>query len=131
MSFIDAYRDQFGVEPICRTLQVAPSTYYACKARPPSARAVADEGLKVEVARVYKQNFEVYGAEKIWRQLAREGIRVGRDRVARLMRALGIRGVVRGGKRRTTTRPTRTSAPPTWSSATSPRRRPTACGSPV
>src|SRR6266511_4429307 len=81
VSFIDAYRDQFGVEPICRTLQVAPSTYYACKARPPSARAVADEGLKDEVARVYKQNFEVYGAEKIWRQLAREGIRVGRDRV--------------------------------------------------
>jgi putative transposase len=64
---------------------------------------VADEQLKVEVKRVYKENFEVYGAEKIWRQLAREGIQVGRDQVARLMRALGIRGVVRGKPRRTTT----------------------------
>jgi putative transposase len=84
-------------------LQVAPSSYYARKARPPSARAVRDAGLKVEIKRVYKDNFEVYGAEKLWRQLGREGIRVGRDHVARLMRSLGIRGVVRGGKRRTTT----------------------------
>jgi putative transposase len=101
--FIDRHRDRFGVEPICRVLQVAPSSYYATKARPPSARAIRDAQLQVEVKRVYDQNFQVYGAEKIWRQLAREGIRVGRDRVARLMRALGIRGVVRGSKRRTTT----------------------------
>jgi putative transposase len=101
--FIDAYRDRFGVEPICRALQVAPSVYYAHKARPPSARAVADEQLKVEVKRVWDDNFQVYGAEKLWRQLGREGIAVGRDRVARLMRQLGVRGVVRGGKRRTTT----------------------------
>ena len=100
--FIDAHRDRFGVEPICRVLLVAPSSYYAHKARPPSARAVRDAQLKVEIARVYKENFEVYGARKIWRQLAREGIRVGRDRVARLMRQLGIRGVVRGKPRRTT-----------------------------
>jgi putative transposase len=103
VSFIDRHRDQFGVEPICEVLKIAPSSYYAHKARPPSARAVADEQLKLEVARVYKANFEVYGAEKLWRQLGREGIRVGRDRVARLMRELGIRGVVRGAKRRTTT----------------------------
>jgi putative transposase len=103
VSFIDRHRDQFGVEPICKVLKIAPSSYYAHKARPPSARAVADEQLKLEVARVYKENFEVYGAEKLWRQLGREGIRVGRDRVARLMRQLGIRGVVRGAKRRTTT----------------------------
>jgi putative transposase len=101
--FIDTHREEFGVEPICEVLQVAPSAYYAHKARPPSARAVADEGLKVEVKRVYDQNFEVYGAEKLWRQLAREGVTVGRDHVARLMRALGIRGVVRGATRRTTT----------------------------
>jgi putative transposase len=101
--YIDVHRDRFGVEPICRVLQVAPSTYYAHKARPPSARAVRDEQLKVEIRRVWDANFQVYGAEKIWRQLGREGIAVGRDRVARLMRALGIRGVVRGGKRRTTT----------------------------
>jgi putative transposase len=101
--FIDAYREEFGVEPICRVLEVAPSVYYACKARPPSARAIRDAQLKVEIKRVYKANFEVYGAEKIWRQLAREGIQTGRDRVARLMRELGIRGVVRGKPRRTTT----------------------------
>jgi putative transposase len=102
VSFIDSHRDQFGVEPICKVLKVAPSVYYAHKARPPSARAVADEGLKVVIKRVFDDNFQVYGAEKIWRQLAREGIQVGRDRVARLMRALGIRGVVRGKPRRTT-----------------------------
>jgi putative transposase len=101
--FIDSYRDRFGVEPICRALQVAPSVYYTHKRRPPSARAVRDTQLKVEIMRVYKDNFEVYGAEKIWRQLAREGIAVGRDHVARLMRALGIRGVVRGKPQRTTT----------------------------
>jgi putative transposase len=100
--FIDRRRDQFGVEPICHALQVAPSGYYAHISRPPSARAVADERLKVEIKRVYTENFEVYGAEKIWRQLAREGIAVGRDRVARLMRQLGICGVVRGKPRRTT-----------------------------
>jgi putative transposase len=83
-------------------LAVAPSSYYACKARPLSARAVRDEQLKVQISRVYKANFQVYGAEKIWRQLQREGIAVGRDRVARLMRELGIRGVVRGRPRRTT-----------------------------
>ena len=101
--FIDTYRDRFGVEPICQVLQVAPSTYYAHKVRPPSARAVRDAELKVEIKRVYKENFEVYGVEKLWRQLDREGIRVGRDHVARLMRSIGIRGVVRGAKRRTTT----------------------------
>ena len=101
--FIDTHRDRFGVEPICHVLQVAPSTYYAHKRRPPSARAVRDAQLKVEIKRVYKENFEVYGAEKIWRQLQREGIRVGRDHVTRLMRQLGIRGVVRGKPRRTTT----------------------------
>jgi putative transposase len=101
--YIDVHRDQFGVEPICRVLQVAPSTYYAQRTRPPSARAVRDEQLKVEIKRVWDANYQVYGAEKIWRQLGREGIPVGRDRVARLMRALGIRGVVRGAKRPTTT----------------------------
>jgi putative transposase len=101
--FIDTYRDRFGVEPICQVLQVAPSTYYAHKVRPPSARAVRDAELKVEIKRVYKENFEVYGVEKLWRQLGREGIAVGRDHVARLMRSIGIRGVVRGAKRRTTT----------------------------
>ena len=101
-AFIDAHRDQFGVESICRVLQVAPSTYYAARGRPPSARARRDAQLKAAIKRVWDDNFQVYGAEKIWRQLGREGIRTGRDRVARLMRELGIRGVVRGAKRRTT-----------------------------
>ena len=101
--FIDAHRDQFGVEPICKMLEIAPSSYYAHKSRPPSARAVRDAQLKVEIKRVWDDNFQVYGAEKLWRQLGREGIQVGRDRVARLMGQLGIRGVVRGRKRRTTT----------------------------
>jgi putative transposase len=100
--FIDTHRDRFGVEPICKALKIAPSSYYAHKARPPSARELRDARLKVEVKRVWDDNYQVYGAEKIWRQLAREGIGVGRDQVARLMRALGIRGVVRGGKRPTT-----------------------------
>jgi putative transposase len=100
--FIDTHRDQFGVEPICTALKIAPSSYYAHKTRPPSARAVRDEQLKVDIKRVYDANYQVYGAEKLWRQLGREGIQVGRDRVARLLRALGIRGVVRGAKRHTT-----------------------------
>ena len=101
-AFIAVHREEFGVEPICRALQVAPSSFYARTTRPPSARAVRDEALKVAIKRVWDANFRVYGAEKLWRQLGREGITVGRDRVARLMRELGIRGVVRGGKRRTT-----------------------------
>ncbi len=100
--YIEVHRDRFGVEPICRVLQVAPSTYYAQRTRPPSARAVQDAQLKVAIKRVWDDNYQVYGAEKIWRQLQRDGITVGRDRVARLMRALGIRGVVRGAKRPTT-----------------------------
>jgi putative transposase len=101
--FIDTHRDRFGVEPICTVLQIAPSTYYARNSRPPSARTVRDAQLKVEIKRVWDDNFQVYGAEKLWRQLGREGIAVGRDRVARLMRELGIAGVVRGKPRRTTT----------------------------
>ena len=83
-------------------LQFAPSTYYAAKRRPLSARARADRLLKVEVVRVFEENFEVYGMEKLWTQLGREGFAVGRDRVARLMRELGIAGVVRGKRKRTT-----------------------------
>jgi putative transposase len=102
IAFVDEHKDAYGVEPICKHLPIAPSTYYASKARPPSARALADAWLLPEVLRVYKDNYEVYGAEKVWRQLRREGFDVGRDRVARLMRALGIAGVVRGKAKRTT-----------------------------
>jgi putative transposase len=100
--YIDQHRDRFGVEPICRALQVAPSSYYATRSRAPSVRAVGDAKLKEEITRVYKEHYSVYGAAKIWRQLKREGVMVGRDRVARLMRELGISGVVGGKTRRTT-----------------------------
>ena len=80
--FISAHRERWGVEPICRVLQVAPSTYYAAVNRPLSVRRQCDEHLKVEIGRVHRDNFGVYGIEKIWRQLNREGTNVGRDRVA-------------------------------------------------
>lgn len=83
-------------------LQFAPSTYYDNKTRPPSRRSVTDAELKKEIHRVYRENREVYGAEKVWWQLHREGISCGRDRVARLMRALGLRGVTRQKSTRTT-----------------------------
>ncbi len=103
MSFINDHRARWGVEPICRVLKIAPSTYYAARSRPPSARACRDAELKEEITRVYNVNYRVYGAAKLWRQLQREGIVVGRDRVARLMGELGIAGVVRGRTKRTTT----------------------------
>ena len=84
------------------TVQVAPSSYYAAKRRQPSARAVGDAVLAPKVLQVWTDNYQVYGARKVWRQLHREGVRVGRDRVARLMRGLGIAGAVRGKTRRTT-----------------------------
>jgi len=100
--YIDAHRVRFWVEPICQTLQVAPSTYYAVKSRRPSSRQVRDAELRLEVSRVHAANFRVYGVEKIWRQLIREGITVGRDRVGRLMRDLELAGAVWGKKARTT-----------------------------
>ena len=83
-------------------LQFAPSTYYDNKSRPPSRRSVSDAELKKEIMRIWEENFAVYGAEKIWWQLHREGIACGRDRVARLMRQLGILGVTRQKTKRTT-----------------------------
>ena len=72
---MDAYRDRFGVEPICQVLQVAPSSYYAAKRRQPCQRQVRDQALKVEIARVHAANYGVYGARKVWRQLHREALR--------------------------------------------------------
>jgi putative transposase len=100
--YIDAYRPRFGVEPICRTLQVAPSTYYAARGRPLSARCLRDEALKDNLVRVHKAQFGVYGARKLWHQLKREGTAVARCTVERLMRELGLRGVRRGRQVRTT-----------------------------
>jgi putative transposase len=101
--YIDTFRSQFGVEPICRTLAVAPSSYYAARSRPPSARAVRDAELAERIDATHRAHFGVYGARKLWRQLRREGLDVGRDRVARLMRAAGLAGVRRTKRVRTTT----------------------------
>ena len=91
-AYIDGNRHRYRVEPICRVLQFAPRTYYAIKARPPSARALRDAELKPQIARVHRDNFGVYGVDKVWAQLNREGVRVARCTVARLMRELGLRG---------------------------------------
>jgi putative transposase len=101
-AFIEEHKDRFGVEPICTALQVAPSTYYTAKSRPPSARACEDAVLEREILRVHGGNFSVYGVRKVWKALLRKGITVGRDRVARLMRRLGLEGVRRGKIKRTT-----------------------------
>jgi putative transposase len=103
IAYIDAYKGRFGVEPICDQLPIAPSTYYAARSRPPSDRAVRDEGLKPQIERVHRDNFGVYGARKVWLQLNREKFPVARCTVARLMVALGLRGVRRGAFKITTT----------------------------
>jgi transposase InsO family protein len=105
--FIDQHRDRFGVEPICEVLPIAPSTYFAHTARRAdpnlrSHRAKRDAELILEVQRVYRENFEVYGVRKVWRQLRRERCDVARCTVARLMKRLGLKGVIRGKPVRTT-----------------------------
>ena len=99
---IEQHRGRFGVEPICRVLEVPTSTYYAAKQRPPSPRRLRDTQLKAEIRRVWDDNYQVYGARKVWRQLQREGLQVARCTVERLMGELGIAGVVRGKAKRTT-----------------------------
>ena len=100
--YIDEHREKFGVEPICQVLEIALSTYYEARSRSASSRRLRDAELKVEIERMHKENFEVYGIEKVWRQLNREAIAVGRERVARLMREIGLEGAVRGKSKRTT-----------------------------
>jgi len=108
VAFVDDHKREYGVEPICRVLPIAPSTYYWHKAREAdpslcSSRAQRDELLKPEIRRVWDQNFQVYGAEKVWEQLNREGIVVARCTVARLMAEMGLRGAVRGHSFKVTT----------------------------
>ena len=94
--FIESHRGRFGVEPICRVMQFNPSTYWTAQHRAPSERSLRDESLKPEIRRVHKENYGVYGAHKLWKQLNREGIHVARCTVARLMRELGLRGPLPG-----------------------------------
>ncbi|MBB4633980.1 transposase InsO family protein [Sphingosinicella soli] len=107
IKFIDDHRDAYGVEPICRVLPIAPSTYHerVAQRQDPtrlSARARQDAALKPEIARVFAENFAVYGVRKVWRQMMREGVSVARCTVARLMREMGLAGVIRGKPVRTT-----------------------------
>jgi len=106
-AYIDQHRDAYGVEPICQVLQIAPSAYrrHAARKRDPdlrSARAKRDEALTAEVERVWQANLRVYGADKVWKQLNREGVPVARCTVERLMRRLGMQGTRRGKTVRTT-----------------------------
>ncbi|MCV7577540.1 IS3 family transposase [Micrococcus luteus] len=107
VDYIDEHKHEFGVEPICATLsaagtQIAPSTYYAAKTRPPSVRSLRDEQVLVEIRRVHEANYGVYGARKVHAQLRREGLQVARCTVERLMRAAGLRGISRAKGPRTT-----------------------------
>ena len=101
---IDELRDEHGVEPICRALGIAPSTYYEVKRRQrdPCARAQRDAELIERIRKVHSENFGVYGVRKMWWQLRREGVGVARCTVERLMRQAGLKGAIRGRKRRTT-----------------------------
>nr|WP_220541656.1 IS3 family transposase [Escherichia coli] len=107
MPLLDKLREQCGVGPVCSELHIAPSTYYHCQQQrhhpdKRSARAQRDDWLKKEIQHVYDENHKVYGVRKVWRQLLREGIRVARCTVARLMAVMGLAGVLRGKKVRTT-----------------------------
>ena len=107
MSFIDDHRQVYGVEPICAELPIAPSTYYEQKARQADpgrlpSRMQRDTVLRFDIRRVWEANFQVYGADKVWRQLHREGVEVARCTVERLMRGMGLQGAVRGKKAKTT-----------------------------
>ncbi len=107
MPLLDKLREQYGVGPVCSELHIAPSTDYHCQQQrhhpdKRSARAQRDDWLKREIQRVYDENHQVYGVRKVWRQLLREGIRVARCTVARLMAVMGLAGVLRGKKVRTT-----------------------------
>ncbi|WP_435526175.1 IS3 family transposase [Escherichia coli] len=107
MPLLDKLREQYGGGPECSELHIAPSTYYHCQQQrhhpdKRSARAQHDDWLKREIQRVYDENHQVYGVRKVWRQLLREGIRVARCTVARLMAVMGLAGVLRGKKVRTT-----------------------------
>ncbi len=107
MPLLDKLREQYGVGPVCSELHIAPSTYYHCQQQRHhpdkcSARAQHDDWLKKEIQRVYDENHQVYGVRKVWCQLLREGIRVARCTVARLMAVMGLAGVLRGKKVRTT-----------------------------
>jgi putative transposase len=100
--FIDEHRDRFGVEPICRALGLATSTYYARKNRPPSQRSADDARLLEQIRHIHADNYRAYGARRVWKALRRQGVGVGRGRVERLMRTAGLQGAGTPKRRWTT-----------------------------
>jgi transposase InsO family protein len=107
VSFIDQHRNVYGVEPICAELPIAPSTYYECKAREADpkrlpARHIRDAKMAIDIRRVWEENFRVYGARKVWKQLNREQIKIAKCTTERLMQKLGLQGVKRGKGYKTT-----------------------------
>ncbi len=112
VNYIDENREEFGVEPICDTLQFAPATYYAARSRLPSARRLWDAMLMPILFAIWTANFEVYGVRKMWKAMVRAGHDIGRDQTARLMAQLGIRGVRKGRKPKTTKSDPAASRPP-------------------
>ena len=133
ISFIDEHRSVFWVEPICRLLPIAPSTYYENVVKRLdvdrlSVRARSDIALKIEIRRVFEANFRVYGVRKIWRQLKREGFDIARCTVARLMRSVGLQGIIRGKPIRTTIPDKTAPSPLDRVNASSRLLRRTGCG---
>ncbi|WP_331756179.1 IS3 family transposase (plasmid) [Streptomyces anulatus] len=118
-----------GVDPVCRVLELSPSTYFARKNRPKSARRLRDEQLMPLIEEVHAESGGTYGARRITRALGRKGVEVARCTVERLMAELGLEGVIRGRRRRPRFRSRRRRVRRTWSTATSPPRGPTSCGS--
>jgi putative transposase len=133
--FVDAHKERrsgglrWGIEPICGQLRIAPSIYHAAKPRLPSARAMRDAELRLEILRVWEQNLSVYGADKVWDQPNKEGVRVARCTVERLMRDMGRQGCRRGRTWvRTPPAMTVSIGPPISSSGGSRHRPRTGCG---
>ena len=130
MRYIDEHKE-LGVEPICQELQIAPSTYYARKSRPVSKMAKRHEEMKPKIEKTFDDNYRVYGVHKIWKQMNRQGDAIGRDQVGRLMGELGIEGIRRGKKRKTTQADPRAERPPDLVTRTSAPPVPTSSGSPT
>jgi hypothetical protein len=126
--YIDEHRGRFGVEPICRTLDVSASAYYQRATGRRSRRAIQDERLVETIRQLHAANYYAYGSRRMWKALRRAGEPVGRGRVERLMRIHGICGAKRRGKPWRTTTPDLAARAPTWSTATSPPPAPTSSG---
>ena len=128
VAFIDAHREEFGVEPICRELPIAPSTYYGAKSRPASARSCRHAAMTAALKELWRANFGVYGARKLWLAARRAGHEIGRDQTARLMRAAGLSARPGGGRASPAPAP-EGPGPAISSDATSPPMPRIGCGS--